>query len=299
MIFLRGCMKALALDTAATRFCIAVKNESAVISAVYDIGMKQSETLLPAIDELMKKAGVLPSELDYAALCEGPGSFTGLRLAFAALKAISHAHNVPLYAIPTLEAYAFPYRVLPFPVASAIDAKKNKFYCACFERGEEIVTAGDYTVEAVAANLENALAVQQSTRHGKRMAAAATAGEVTSESSLHGTHDEVQSASNAALESSLRYTPVVRHIACCGPDAALFAKRMNALRESMQAQTAAIAQLVFTPLDFSAVTTDALFALAEKRIAQNESPLADYDGPAYVRASEAEEKLRTEIACAV
>ncbi|MBQ9494977.1 MAG: tRNA (adenosine(37)-N6)-threonylcarbamoyltransferase complex dimerization subunit type 1 TsaB [Treponema sp.] len=264
-------MKALALDTAATRFCVAVKNESSVISAVYDIGMKQSETLLPAIDELMKKADVLASDLDYTALCGGPGSFTGLRLAFAALKAVSHAHNVPLYAIPTLEAHAFPYRALPFPVASAINAKKNKFYCACFERGSEIVKAGDYTVEAVAANLENALAVQQNTRHG--------------------THNATQSASSVVAESPLHCTAAVRHIVCCGPDATLFAERMNALYENMPAHASAIAQLIFTPLDFSTITTDALFALAEERIAQSVAPLADYGGPLYLRASEAEEKL--------
>ena len=36
------------------------------------------------------------------------------------------------------------------------------------------------------------------------------------------------------------------------------------------------------------VTTDALFILAEKEIELNNKPLQDYDGPVYLRASEAE-----------
>ena len=39
------------------------------------------------------------------------------------------------------------------------------------------------------------------------------------------------------------------------------------------------------------VTTDALFEMAEEKIAKKEPPLQDYDGPFYIRKSEAEEKL--------
>ena len=49
-------MNILALDCAVTRISRAVKTESKFISSTYDIGMRQSEILVPSIDELLKKA---------------------------------------------------------------------------------------------------------------------------------------------------------------------------------------------------------------------------------------------------
>lgn len=222
-------MKALAIDSAGTRFALAAKNDGAVVSAVYDIGMKQSETLLPAIDGIVSKAGIRIAELDYTALCAGPGSFTGLRLAFAALKAVEQTTGAPVYGIPTLEAYAYPYRALPLPVVSVIDAKKNRFYAAIFESGTEMLPPGDYEIETI-----------------------------------------------------LRALKDMKEALCTGPDAKRFAEaaRQNGVGTTLYA------------LDFSELTTDSLFALAEAKIAAGEKPLADFDGPVYIRASEAEVKRK-------
>ena len=38
-------MKALAIDCAVTRLIVAAKNDDNMCAAVYDIGMKQSETI--------------------------------------------------------------------------------------------------------------------------------------------------------------------------------------------------------------------------------------------------------------
>ena len=111
-------MKALAVDLAVSKLTVAAKNDDYTVTAVYNIGMKQSETLVPAIDYVLTKAGLKKNELDYLAITSGPGSFTGLRLAFAALKAIEMAFNIPLYGISSLDCYAEHYRKLPFTVIS-------------------------------------------------------------------------------------------------------------------------------------------------------------------------------------
>ena len=222
-------MKAIAIDSAGARLTVAAKNDDAVVSSVYDIGMKQSETLLPAIDAVVSKAGLRIAELDYTALCRGPGSFTGLRLAFAALKAVEQATGAPICGISTLEVYAYPYRALPFPVVSVIDAKKNRFYAAVYESGSETLPPGDYEIETIAHALQD-----------------------------------------------------VKEALCTGPDAKRFAEAagQNGVGTKLYA------------LDFSELTTDSLFALAEAKIAAGEKPLADFDGPVYIRASEAEVKRK-------
>ena len=222
-------MKALAIDSAGARLTVAAKNDNAVISAVYAVGMKQSETLLPAIDAVVLKAGLRIAELDYTTLCQGPGSFTGLRLAFAALKAVEQAANVPIYGISTLEVYAYPYRALPFPVVSAIDAKKNRFYAAAYEAGSEALPPGDYEIETVLNFLKDA-------------------------------------------EEAL----------CTGPDATRFVEAARQIGSPVK----------LCALDFSIITTDSLFALAEAKIEAGKKPLADFDGPVYIRESEAEVKRK-------
>ena len=78
-------MKALAIDTSLTRITVCAKNDDKTAYLTLDIGMKQSEKLLPAIDYILSQVELKVSELDYTAICKGPGSFTGLRLGFSAL----------------------------------------------------------------------------------------------------------------------------------------------------------------------------------------------------------------------
>ena len=135
-------MNILALDCAVTRISLAVKTDSKFLSATYDIGMRQSEILVPSIDELLKKADLTAADLNATCLTIGPGSFTGLRLGISALKAIELAYGVPVYGISSLETYAFAYRNFKLPLLSCIDANKDKFY-ARFEDGDKIILKDD------------------------------------------------------------------------------------------------------------------------------------------------------------
>ena len=125
-------MKALAIDSAGTRLTVAAKNDDAVVASVYDIGMKQSETLLPAIDAVVSKAGLHIDELDYTALCRGPGSFTGIRIGVTVVKALAMALNKPIVAVNTLEALSFGIfsdkKKIPL-----IDARGERVYYGVYE----------------------------------------------------------------------------------------------------------------------------------------------------------------------
>ena len=125
-------MKALAIDSAVTCISLAARNDLAMACLTLDIGMKQSEKLLPSIDLVLQQVGLVPKDLDFIALSQGPGSFTGLRLGFAAAKALQMAVGCPIYPVPTLEAQAFPFLDWPGKIVSAIDAKKDRFYCQLF-----------------------------------------------------------------------------------------------------------------------------------------------------------------------
>ena len=95
-------MNALAIDCAVSKMTVAAKKDKNIVKVTYDIGIKQSEKLLPAIDFVMKEAGLTPAELDYTCTTLGPGTFTGLRLGLSALKALNLANGTPVYGIPLM-----------------------------------------------------------------------------------------------------------------------------------------------------------------------------------------------------
>ena len=223
-------MNILALDCAVTRISLAVKTDSKFISSTYDIGMRQSEILVPSIDELLKNADITAADLSATTLTLGPGSFTGLRLGISALKAIELAYGVPVYGISSLEAYAFPYLNLEYPVISCIDANKDKFYCRITDGEKTILEDGDWEVEKI-------------------------------------------TEAAAALDKAI----------VCGPDAAKLAEKL----------TSALPQKKYLLPASPAMTAESLILIAEKMIESGEAPLKDFDGPVYLRASEAEIKLQT------
>ena len=68
----------------------------------------QSQTILPAIDECLKKSADKSADKNYDALslCAGPGSFTGLRVGAATIKGLAFARDLKIVPISSLEALA-------------------------------------------------------------------------------------------------------------------------------------------------------------------------------------------------
>lgn len=147
-------MKALAIDSAVTCISLAACNQQKKASVTLDIGMRQSEKLIPAIEYVLEQVELDTSQLDFIALSGGPGSFTGLRLGFAAAKGLQLSTGCPVYSIPTLQAQAEPYNSWPGKVISAIDAKKDRFYVQLFFQGKEIGPSQDIGIEEIAQQLD-------------------------------------------------------------------------------------------------------------------------------------------------
>lgn len=142
-------MKALAIDSAVPCISLAACNQQKRASITLDIGMRQSEKLIPAIEYVLEQIDLPPSDLDFIALSGGPGSFTGLRLGFAAAKGLQFSTGCPVYSIPTLEAQALPYSSWPGVVVSAIDAKKDRFYVQFFSNGKKSSEPMDAEIEEI------------------------------------------------------------------------------------------------------------------------------------------------------
>lgn len=132
-------MNILALDTATPICSIALSSEKGKWYIEIDAGQRHSELFMEAADLLMKTGGLQPDALDLVACMKGPGSFTGLRIGFAAAKGLCLALGIPLITIPTLDCMAFPGQSWPGIVMPAMDAKKRCYFTALY-RGRERLT---------------------------------------------------------------------------------------------------------------------------------------------------------------
>lgn len=68
--------------------------------------VSRSANLLTDIDNCLKEAGLSLRDVDLFACASGPGSFTGLRIGIATLKALAASLQKPCVGVPTLEAVA-------------------------------------------------------------------------------------------------------------------------------------------------------------------------------------------------
>jgi tRNA threonylcarbamoyladenosine biosynthesis protein TsaB len=66
-----------------------------------------SKKILKLIEFVLSEAGVEYSDLAGICISEGPGSFTGLRLGFAAAKGIAFGQNIGILRVPTFQSLAF------------------------------------------------------------------------------------------------------------------------------------------------------------------------------------------------
>jgi tRNA threonylcarbamoyladenosine biosynthesis protein TsaB len=134
-------MRILALETATSRTGVAVLDGARVLAEVEaEPERGHAAALLPAVEGALAQAGVGLDVIDAFALAIGPGSFTGLRIGLATLKAFALGTEKPLAAVPTLAALAYPLRAADTAVIACLDARRGELYAAGFRAGADADT---------------------------------------------------------------------------------------------------------------------------------------------------------------
>ena len=127
-------MKILAIDTSGASLSVAVLEDEKVISDFYiNTGLTHSETLAPLIDLAIKNSKINVSDIDLFAATVGPGSFTGLRIGIATVKAMALVTEKNCVAVSTLEAFAYACKDFEGYICSCIDARHGEVYNAIFK----------------------------------------------------------------------------------------------------------------------------------------------------------------------
>ena len=92
--------------------------------------------LLPAVHDVMERAGVGFGDLDAIAVGVGPGTFTGLRIGVATARALAKANGVGVRGVSSLAALAA--RIPAGVRLPLIDAKRGEVYGALYDGDERV-----------------------------------------------------------------------------------------------------------------------------------------------------------------
>ena len=130
-------MKILAIETS-TEACSAALNIDNEISLQFEIAPQQhSRLILEQCDKLLADAELKSGQLDLIAFGQGPGSFTGLRIAAGVTQGIAYASDLPIVGISTLAAQAQKIcSTHPDDIYfSTIDARMKEIYWGVYKLG--------------------------------------------------------------------------------------------------------------------------------------------------------------------
>ena len=130
-------MNILAMDTSNKALSLAIlENEELLGQVTLNIKKNHSITLMPAIDFLMNSLDMKPTDLDRIVVAQGPGSYTGLRMAVATAKTLAHTLKIELVGVSSLLALV-PEQVegLVIPV---MDARRNNVYAGFYQSGQSV-----------------------------------------------------------------------------------------------------------------------------------------------------------------
>ncbi|WP_195238473.1 tRNA (adenosine(37)-N6)-threonylcarbamoyltransferase complex dimerization subunit type 1 TsaB [Romboutsia sp. 1001285H_161024_C4] len=143
-------MKVLGIDTSSLATSIAViEDDKLICEYIVNTKKTHSQKLMPMIENMLKMSDLNVNDIDLIAICEGPGSFTGLRISMATAKAISHVNNIPMVGVNSVELLAGNMDLCDKKICSILDAQRTQVYMGQYkyENGKLVELKGVDVVE--------------------------------------------------------------------------------------------------------------------------------------------------------
>ncbi len=141
----------LAVETSSRTGSVALGFGDKIVSEAYFSGfMRHSTEIFPVIESLLKKSDVKPGNIGHLYISNGPGSFTGIRIAASLAKMMYLANSLKVVTVDSLDVIAFnasePIKAAGrkekstdsnydeiHKIASVLDAKRGQFFIAVYK----------------------------------------------------------------------------------------------------------------------------------------------------------------------
>ena len=124
-------MITLFMDTSFRHLNLALYQDERILGSLHQAAFKsQSELILPELDKLFKAHQLQALDVDQIVLTDGPGSYTGLRIAMTIAKTLAALKDLKVYTLSSLHMMAG----LANHTAVVMDARGGRVYAAQYHQ---------------------------------------------------------------------------------------------------------------------------------------------------------------------
>lgn len=125
-------MKCLAIDTSTDYLSLGIATDAGSWIFHEPVGQQHTERTLPELARLLEAAQIKLQDLDAIVFGQGPGAFTGLRIACGIAQGLAFAAGRPLIGIPTLDAVAHQAGMHE-KILVCLDARMQQVFSATYD----------------------------------------------------------------------------------------------------------------------------------------------------------------------
>ncbi len=140
-------MNYLLINTANEELVIVLSKDGTIFACNESQVKKHNEVLLPKLQEVLNQANLTLKDIDEFGLVVGPGSFTGLRVGIATIKAFKDVFNKPVRAINNLDLlYLVALKSKQYNIV-AIEGSLNSYFVGKYENNRLNIYERNLTAE--------------------------------------------------------------------------------------------------------------------------------------------------------
>ena len=128
-------MYQLLLDSANKLLVVAFAKDGDVVDkTIYEAWQRQSEMMVPEIDNIMERNGVLKEDLNAVVVGIGPGSYTGIRIGLTIAKTMTYMLKIPMYVVSSLSIFKDEKE----PTICVLNARSGRSYIGVYQ-GDKVL----------------------------------------------------------------------------------------------------------------------------------------------------------------
>lgn len=160
----------LAVDTSTEACSVALQIGSECIAKYSEEPRSHSRLVMPMVQQVLAEAEIKVNQLDAIGVSIGPGSFTGLRIGFAAVQGMAYGADIPVVPVSTLELMVATYRrqenAQAGEIIALLDARMSEFNLGRYQLGDnhqvkalqtDQLVSAEQAIELLAANQPSAI----------------------------------------------------------------------------------------------------------------------------------------------
>lgn len=130
-------MYTIILDSSNTILCVALAKNNLIIDEIsYEAWQRQSELMIPELSKILDRNKIQKEDISEVIVANGPGSYTGVRIAVTIAKTLGVTLGINVYAISSLEAQ----KLCKIPTICLINARSNRSYIGVYKDNEVILS---------------------------------------------------------------------------------------------------------------------------------------------------------------